>query len=1413
MPKHDSPYVGPRPFEREHATLFFGRDREANELVSLIISHTEVLLYAQSGAGKSSLVNARVIPLLEAEDFDVLPPARVQGVVEGVAAEEIGNIYAFHSLMTWAGREADPKRFARMSLADFLRERKCPVDEAGTPVLRIAIFDQFEELFTFYPERWQERRAFFTQVREASKTADRGLRTVFVMREDHVAEVDPYASILPEKFRNRFRLERMLEQRALACVQEPLKSTARRFAPGVAEALIDQLLRLEIAAPDGKPMEAKEQFVELVQLQVVCQSLWDQLRPDDDEIGMDDLTSADPKKALLNFYERCVQQTAERTHVPEARIRLWFERALITPAGTRGTVFREEHDTQGLPNVAVDALENLHLIRGEVRGRGRWYELTHDRFIESVQISRRQWREANAATEAARRRLEAAAQQWALLGRGKEGLLDEGQLFEAKRLLNLPDVERLGISDTSRSLVDLSQVVIDQGMRRKEDQLQAAQSLAAEQQRRAEEQRTAAARQRRIAKILFVVLLIAVGFAVIAVGFAVWALRAESDARTAKTRALDAQSRAVVARMRASVRQLAGQAFRKREDELDLALLLALESRTAAEKLAGTELERGVALTDSTSSVLWTLLGPPGLQRVMHGHAQPVRSVALSADGKMLASGDMDGVVRLWAANGMAPSRKLKSESEFNFVAVYSVAFSPDGHILAACGNLGGGPENNGIMLWKVATASRFGKLQPLTTQGRQVAFSPDGKYLASPSRDKVVLWSVPDLAPSIELQTEKVLSDKALSGALVNCLAFSPNPETLTLAAGGADQVIRLWNIKTRSVQELRRACGEKNQLFSLAFNPEGDRLASGWLDKKIIVWDLKHPDAPEILAGHFSPVFALTFSPDGKTLVSGGSDRTVKRWDLSITPKKSESLSGYAQEIYSLAANEKNEIFAGTGKGTIAVWNLGSKDLRLVKPINLPLHEKEFVQCVSLLGEHGQMLAFGASTGRIFLWNLVNAKLWGEPLVGSNKPVLCIGSSPDGKTWASGSEEGIIFWNAAGEPRGQVHNEKGAVSALAFRPPDGLELASNTAGGEIVFWDVARQIPLSPPLGDPQAGHVNSLAFSPDGKQLAAGDADEKVFLWDANTRTRIGTKPLCEFNNPTYSPVFSVAFSSKGQVAAAGGDPKIKVCNTPASGSNLRASRLEKHKSEVTSLAFSPDGQMLVSASRDGALILWDVPSGQFVSSLLVGNMDAEKAKPISGVVFSPDGSRLVSAGSEVVVWDLSPEGWLERAGSIAGRNFTADEWKVFLPDEENYRRTFPQGLLLEAHEAALKADSRATADAEKAYRDLIQWISQGKNADLNYRVGLWGILDGFAPAVAAACENAVAMAPPETAWEHRDLRGVARALTGRIEDAIEDLEAYVQRAQGEKLRTREAWLEKLKAGQNPFDAATLEALRSE
>jgi len=111
-----NPYVGPRPFDREDQDLFFGRDREVNDLSSLVVAHRVLLLYAQSGAGKTSLLNAGLISLLEDEGFEVSPLARVGGPIpEDMDLEEIPNIYVFNTLMSWAGDEADLRRLAQMS--------------------------------------------------------------------------------------------------------------------------------------------------------------------------------------------------------------------------------------------------------------------------------------------------------------------------------------------------------------------------------------------------------------------------------------------------------------------------------------------------------------------------------------------------------------------------------------------------------------------------------------------------------------------------------------------------------------------------------------------------------------------------------------------------------------------------------------------------------------------------------------------------------------------------------------------------------------------------------------------------------------------------------------------------------------------------------------------------------------------------------------------------------------------------------------------------------------------------------------------------------------------------------------------------------------------------------------------------
>src|SRR5918993_2728556 len=163
-----APYIGPRPFEQSDKDIFFGRTQEANELVSLITAHAVVLLYAQSGGGKTSLVKAGLIPLLmEEENFNVLPPMRVrENVSSGLKPKGVENIYMFNAL-TSISRPDSLINLAKLSLKDYLATLKSPGEGRDSCSPTVVIFDQFEELFTLYPEHWEDRQAFFMQVRDA----------------------------------------------------------------------------------------------------------------------------------------------------------------------------------------------------------------------------------------------------------------------------------------------------------------------------------------------------------------------------------------------------------------------------------------------------------------------------------------------------------------------------------------------------------------------------------------------------------------------------------------------------------------------------------------------------------------------------------------------------------------------------------------------------------------------------------------------------------------------------------------------------------------------------------------------------------------------------------------------------------------------------------------------------------------------------------------------------------------------------------------------------------------------------------------------------------------------------------------------------------------------------------------------
>ncbi len=193
-----------------------------------------VLIYAQSGADKTSLIKAGLTPRLKEKRFEVLPVARVKDIKIGV----ISNIYVFNTLTCWAKGDYDVERLAKMKLVDFLNSREHMPDEVGMPLHSAVIFDQFEEIFSLYQERWKAREGFFEQVNTALE-ADPLLRVVFVIRGEFIAQLDPYADLLPERLRAHFPIERLRREAALHAIRELVEKADRYFAEGVADKLVD----------------------------------------------------------------------------------------------------------------------------------------------------------------------------------------------------------------------------------------------------------------------------------------------------------------------------------------------------------------------------------------------------------------------------------------------------------------------------------------------------------------------------------------------------------------------------------------------------------------------------------------------------------------------------------------------------------------------------------------------------------------------------------------------------------------------------------------------------------------------------------------------------------------------------------------------------------------------------------------------------------------------------------------------------------------------------------------------------------------------------------------------------------------------------------------------------------------------
>jgi WD40 repeat protein len=561
----------------------------------------------------------------------------------------------------------------------------------------------------------------------------------------------------------------------------------------------------------------------------------------------------------------------------------------------------------------------------------------------------------------------------------------------------------------------------------------------------------------------------------------------------------------------------------------------------------------------------------PGLPRMVSGrrtqwtnmfgkidaHKGSINSGSYSRRGNLIISGSEDHDVRLWNSKTGEDVALLRAHTSW----VRSAAFSFDEHWIVS------GDDNGIVILWDAVTRELLSKMTGHIGAVNSVSFTPDSQRIISSSDDRIIrIWdrSTGSCIATLEGHSAPVLS-----------AACSPDGEKII--SGSQDSTVRIWCSNSGILINIfQRHWGP---VRSVAYSPTSHLVASGSDDRLIHLWNAQTGQRFKTLMGHMDPVRSVAFSSDGASLVSGSSDSTIRIWDTTTADCKM-TFRDFTGSVRSVALSpDGNTALSGSDGHSICIWDISFGPDQQVHQSNEDLTGD--ITSLALSSSGDRIASSSTNEYGIQIRDLSTGEKT-LALIGHSDQVNSLDFSMDGQYLLSGSEDGTIrVWDAKTNYTGQTLIHDSPVRTAIFAPFGNRIVSIGTEDDDVCWWQLESRSGFNARLLlQKHSDWVRSAAFSPGGRWIASGAADNTVCMWD----------PL---------------------------------------SSHTPALVLRGHEDWVECVAFSPDGRFLASGSDDCTVRVWDLFTGRTITVF------TDHTHSICSIAFSLDGQELISRDSIGIV----------------------------------------------------------------------------------------------------------------------------------------------------------------------------------